>query len=159
MRRAKQVFAELDAVALRSSFAEAGCAVIDFDGERVELDSEDVEISVEAEEHFAAAGDSAIVTVLSTELDDDLLDEGFYRELLHRIQNLRKETDIEYTRRIELHITGSGRTARIVEQHRSHLMAETLCTSLSESGAESAAGDSRDFEIDGERVRVVMRPV
>ncbi len=159
MRRAKQVFAELDAAELRSSLADAECAVIDFDGESVRLDSEDVEISVEAEEHFAAAGDSAIVTVLSTELDDELRDEGFYRELLHRIQNLRKETDIEYTRRIELRIGGSERTARIVGRHRSHLMAETLCTSLLEAGAESVPGDSRDFEIDGERVHVVMRPV
>ena len=159
MKRAKHVFAELDAVELRTRLAEGGSAVVDFDGEPVQIDSEDVEISVEAEEHFAAAGDSAIVTVLSTELDDSLRDEGFYRELLHRIQNLRKETDIEYTRRIELCIEGSDRAARIVGQHRGHLMSETLCTTLLGPDEVSGSGDSRDFEIDGERVRVVMRLV
>ena len=159
MKKAKQVFASLDAAALRGSLLETGSAVIDFDGEDLALDSEDVQVSVEAEEHFAAAGDSAMVAALSTELDDQLRDEGFYRELLHRIQNLRKETDIEYTRRIELSLEGSERMARIVGDHREHLMAETLCTSLRNSGGTIASGIERDFEIDGERIRLVMETV
>ena len=97
--------------------------------------------------------------VLSTELDDQLRDEGFYRDLLHRIQNLRKETDIEYTRRIELYLEGSARTARIVERNREHLMSETLCVRLRGDDAHGEEGTDRAFEIDGERVRVVMEPV
>ncbi len=159
VKRAKRVFAGLDAGALRSSLLATGRAVIDFDGERLELDSDDVQVSVEAEEHFAAAGDSAMVAVLSTELDQDLLDEGFYRELLHRVQNLRKETDIEYTRRVRLSLEGSERAARIVAARREHLMAETLCTSLRDRIAAGAAGVERQFDIDGERVRLVMEPV
>ena len=123
------------------------------------LDSQDVQISVEAEKHFAAAGDSATVVVLSTELDDQLRDEGFYRDLLHRIQNLRKETDIEYTRRIELFLEGSDRTARIVERNREHLMSETLCVRLRGNDTHGEEGTDRAFEIDGERIRVVMEPV
>ena len=159
MKKAKQVFAGLDAAALRASLLEDGGATIDFDGESVTLGSEDVQVSVEAEEHFAAAGDSAMVAVLSTELDDQLRDEGFYRELLHRIQNLRKETDIEYTRRIELSLEGSERMARIVGDNREHLMSETLCTNLRDRAEGSADGIERAFEIDGERIRLVMETV
>ena len=159
MKKAKQVFAGLDAAALRASLLEAGQATIDFDGEPVTLDSEDVQVSVEAEEHFAAAGDSAMVAVLSTELDASLRDEGFYRELLHRIQNLRKEADIEYTRRIQLSLEGSKRVARIVEANREHLMSETLCTKLSDGTGSVPNGVERAFEIDGERIRLVMETV
>ena len=110
-------------------------------------------------QHFAAAGDSSMVAVLSTELDEQLRDEGFYRELLHRIQNLRKETDIEYTRRIELSLEGSERLARIVGDNREHLMSETLCTNLRDGADGTADGIERAFEIDGERIRLVMETV
>ena len=159
MKRAKQVFAELDAADLRATLLSSGRASVDFDGENVELVSGDVEVSVTAEEHFAAAGDSEIVVVLSTDLDDELRDEGLYRELLHRIQNLRKETDIEYTRRIALSIQGSERVSRVVTTHSEHLMSETLCTSFRDPVGSGAGGAQRDFDIDGERVRVELHPL
>ena len=159
MKRAKQVFANLDAAKLHGALLADGRASIDFEGESVELDAEDIQVAVEAQDHFAAAGDSAMVVALSTDLDDELRDEGFYRELLHRIQNLRKEIDIEYTRRIELSVGGSDRTARVVSAHREHLMAETLCTQLHDPGTAVAESVEREFAIDGERIRVALRPV
>ncbi len=159
MRHAKKVFAGLDAGALRTQLLETGSAVIDFAGEEVRLDSEDVQVSVEAEKHFAAAGDSSTVVVLSTEIDEGLRDEGLYRELLHRVQNLRKEIDIEYTRRIELCIEGSERTERVVAQNRDHLMSETLCVKMAPKEAAAANDTERTFDVDGEAVRVVMTPV
>ena len=156
MKRAKQVFAGLDAAALRASLLAEGSAVIDIDGESVRLDGEDVQVHVAAEAGFAAAGDSAIVAALNTEIDDELRDEGFYRELLHRVQNLRKETDIEYTRRIRLALDGSRRALGIARKFRAHLMAETLCTDLREGAGNGANGVERSFAIDGEQVRLVM---
>ena len=159
MKQAKRIFEELDAARLRASLLANGTTSIDFDGEDLVLDSEDVQVSVEAEESFAAAGDSTMVAVLSTELDEELLDEGFYRELLHRVQNLRKTADIEYTRRIGLFVEGSDRTARIVAQNREHLMAETLCTKLAESPIGEADAISEAFQIDGEQIRLEMLPL
>ena len=159
MKQAKRIFEELDAAGLRESLLANGTTSIDFDGEDLVLDSEDVQVSVEAEESFAAAGDSTMVAVLSTELDEELLDEGFYRELLHRVQNLRKTADIEYTRRIGLFVEGSDRTARIVAQHREHLMAETLCTKLAESPIREADAITEAFQIDGEQIRLEMLPL
>ena len=159
MKQAKRVFAGLDAAALRTELLEEGSAVIDFDGEDVRLDSEDVEVSVVAEAHFAAAGDSAMVVAVSTGIDERLRDEGLYRELLHRIQNLRKEADIEYTRRIELSIDGSERIAQIVGENRDHLMAETLCVALHGDAIQEASGIARTFAIGGEQIHLVLKPV
>ena len=61
-----------------------GFAEVEIEGETIRLDSEDIEIAVEAAEHFAAAGDSAAVVVLNTEIDQKLLDEGLFREILRR---------------------------------------------------------------------------
>ena len=159
MRHAKQVFAGLDAGQLRAELLRRGSAVVDFAGEAVSLGKEDVQVSVVAEQHFAAAGDSATVVALSTELDEELRDDGFYRELLHSVQNLRKEADIEYTRRIELHIDGSERALKVIARHRDHLMEETLCVRLNVGSEPGGAGMSRTFRLGDEQVRVVMTPV
>ncbi len=159
MKQAKRIFEELDAAALRAALLAKGTASIDFDGEDLVLDGDDVQVSVEAEESFAAAGDSAMVAVLSTELDEELLDEGFYRELLHRVQNLRKAADIEYTRRIRLFVEGAERTARIVGRNREHLMAETLCAELAATPAGATEAIAEAFHIDGERIRLEMLPL
>ena len=159
MKQAKRIFAELDAAKLRAGLLANGSAAIDFDGEELVLDGEDVQVSVEAEASFAAAGDSTMVAVLSTELDDELRDEGFYRELLHRVQNLRKAADIEYTRRIALFVEGSERTDRIVDLNREHLMAETLCTKLAEVPTGDADCITEQCQIDGEQIRLEMLPL
>ncbi|MEZ5361832.1 MAG: class I tRNA ligase family protein [Bryobacterales bacterium] len=58
--------------------------------EAVALDPEDVEVLVEAEGGYAAAGDTTTVVALDTEIDQQLLDEGLYREILRRVQDLRR---------------------------------------------------------------------
>ncbi len=156
MRRAKQVFAGLDAAKLRTSLLESGSATIDFDGDPVTLDREDVQVRVEAQRSFAAAGDSTMVVLLSTELDQQLRDEGLYRELLHRVQNLRKAADIEYTTRIRLYLAASSRVAGIVASHRAHLMQETLCTALLDAAPTAPGTFEESFSMDGEEVRLVM---
>ena len=159
MKRAKQVFARLDAAGLRSRLLETGSATIDFDGEDVTLDREDVQVTVEAQRKFAAAGDSAMVVVLGTALDPELRDEGLYRELLHRVQNLRKSADIEYTRRIALCVNGTERIRRIVADNRRHLMEETLCSNLMADAPAGPGTHEQAFTIDGEQVRLAMLPI
>jgi isoleucyl-tRNA synthetase len=88
-------------------------------------------------------------------LTDDLIDEGMYRELLSRIQTLRKELELEYTQRIRLAIKSSERLERVIEERREHLMAETLCTELAKDGDWEGA-DKRDVEIEGEPVTIVL---
>jgi len=156
MPLAKKTFASLDAGPLRAQLLAEGKAEIEFDGETLTLDAEDVEVQVQAAEHFAAAGDATTVVVLHTDLDDKLRDEGFYRELLHRVQNLRKELDVEYTQRIRLAITGSERLRRVVEENRAHLMDETLCLDLSLDGLDGSGGEKREMEVDGEAVAISL---
>jgi isoleucyl-tRNA synthetase len=117
---------------------------------------EDVEVTVQAKEGYAAAGDQVGVVVMSTELTEDLVDEGIYRELLNRIQTLRKELELEYTQRIRLYIGGSERLERIIKERRQHLMSETLCVELTENQEALMDGDRREVEIEGEPATIVL---
>ncbi len=84
-------------------------------------------------------------------------DEGLYRELLHRVQNLRKELDVEYTERIQLWISGSESVRRILEAGRDDFMNEALCTSLTTAGEAPEGGERREVSADGEEVVVVLK--
>ena len=153
---AKKAFQRADAAELRRRLQTAGKTEIEINGEIVGLDAEDIEISVEAAEHYAAAGDQQTVVALQTDLTEELLEEGLYRELLRRVQDLRKELDVEYTGRIVLAIEASEKITRILERRREHFMQETLCTSLDTTSSGSPESERRAMEIDGETAAVAL---
>ncbi|MCZ2155689.1 MAG: isoleucine--tRNA ligase [Bryobacterales bacterium] len=144
---------------LRSAILTSGEARLTVEDQVISLDGEDVEIQIEARDGFAAAGDSAAVVILRTELSQELLDEGLYRDVLNRVQTLRKELELEYTQRIGLSVQGSQRVEQVVEARRDHFMAETLCAVLTTS-APMSDGDAsvREYDLDGETLRVTLLP-
>jgi len=152
----QQALAKADGAALRRALLDKGSAEVDVAGEKLSLGLEDVEVVVEAKEGYAAAGDQTSVIVLRTELTQELIDEGIYRELLNRIQTLRKELELEYTQRIRLAIQGSRRLKEIVRKRHSHLMSETLCVELSDDGTEWKGADRREVEIEGEAATLTL---
>ena len=156
MPLAKQAFASVDAAALRNDLLSKGAAEIELDGDKLVLEPDDVEVLVESAQHYAAAGDRTTVVVLNTELNDQLREEGFYRELLHRVQNLRKELDIEYTQRIRLSIKGSERLRRILAANEEHFKAETLCVELRDDDGMWDGAQQKQFEIEGEEVTLSL---
>ncbi len=159
MPAVKKALEAANVAALRGEILAAGEARLEVAGEMISFDGEDVEIQIEAREGFAAAGDSTAVVILRTELTEDLLDEGLYRDVLNRVQTLRKELELEYTQRIGLAVQGSSRVEHVVEARRDHFMAETLCAEL-RTGAPALDGDAsvREYDLDGETLRVVLLP-
>lgn len=160
MPAVKKALETADAAALRQSLLASGAATLEVEGQTISFDTEDIEIQIVEKEGFAAAGDSSAVVILRTELTQELLDEGLYRDVLNRVQTLRKELELEYTQRIGLALQGSPRVERVLSERREHFMAETLCAQL-QTGADAAAtGDSpvREYDLDGERLRVVLLP-
>ncbi len=152
MPAVKKAMELADGSKLRAALLAKGKAEVEIEGEPLVLEMEDVEVSVQAKEGYAAAGDETAVLVLSTELTDALLEEGKYRELLNRIQTFRKELGLEYTQRIRLAIRGSESLKNIVAARREDLMKETLCVEL----AESLAGTTREVDIEGEPATITL---
>jgi isoleucyl-tRNA synthetase len=118
----------------------------------VSLGRDDVEVDLVAREGFAAAGDRAGVVVLDTRLDDELRELGFVRELLNRIQTVRKEMGLEFTDRIRVQLDGSDRTKRIVTQHRESIAQEVLALEIVVGPV--AGEGAQELDVEGESVRL-----
>ncbi len=157
MPAVKKALEVADAAALRQAMLADGEARLEIAGEQIFFDNEDIDIQIVAREGFAAAGDSTAVVILRTELSEELVDEGLYRDVLNRVQTLRKELELEYTQRIGLAVDGSERVERVLESRRAHFMAETLCAQL-RTGASETDGDApvREYDLDGEKLRVTL---
>ncbi|AGP32515.1 isoleucine--tRNA ligase [Sorangium cellulosum] len=155
---AKQVLAKADASALRAALATEGKIAIALDGEQVELGPEEIEVAVEAGEGFAAAGGRAGVVVLHTALTDALRDEGLGREILSRVQGLRKELDLGFTERIRLALDGSERARKVAGAAREILMQEALAAELVLGAAPAAWGQAerRELSVDGEALAIAV---
>ena len=122
----------------------------------VDLDREDVEVAFDSKEGWAAAGGRIGVVVLDTKLTDELLDLGYLRELLNRIQTARKEMGLEFVDRIAVTIEGPERTQRVVKANEATIGAECLAPKI-QLGA--AGSDARDVDVEGDAVRLGIAKV
>ncbi len=115
----------------------------------IEIFRDDIETAFEPSVGFAAAADRVGSVFLDTQLDDVLRDLGFVRELVSRVQTIRREMTLEFTDRICVWVHGSERVGKVVEAHSQELAAEVLAIEVSTSAAPKEA-ESRDVEIEGE---------
>jgi isoleucyl-tRNA synthetase len=118
----------------------------------VEILRDDIEVAFEPAPGVAAAAERVGSVFLDTQLDDELRDLGFVRELQNRIQTMRKEMGLEYADRIRVGIDGSERVGRIVGAHHEALAAEVLAVEVSSGAARTTGGEVRELDIEGEAV-------
>jgi isoleucyl-tRNA synthetase len=108
------------------------------DGNSVSLDGDDIQIRLQAKEGWTAAQGKQSVVVLSTELTDELIAEGYARELVRAIQDRRKEIGCEYTDRIQVAlVTESTELAAAAKQFGEYITGETLTTSWTSDPVEN----------------------
>ena len=105
-----------------------GRCVVSVDGQECEVTLADVEIATQDIPGWVVANDGRLTVALDIQLTPDLVDEGIARELVNRIQNIRKE-QFDVTDRIVVTMQ-SGEWDNAVERHREYICAETLCTRL-----------------------------
>lgn len=151
-KRMKQFTAQiqkLDANAI-DAFQETGAVVID--GER--FDAEDIQVLREAKEGMNVVSNRYISIALDCALNDDLVREGWAREVVRHIQNARKESGFAVSDRIRVEYAADGALAEAIATHREHIAAETLALSL-ERGEEPIDGGF-DTEVDGQAIRFAL---
>ncbi|MBC8352491.1 MAG: isoleucine--tRNA ligase [Planctomycetes bacterium] len=108
-----------------------GKVVLEIDGQSIEFDNEDLQVRLQAKEGWAAAQGPTTVVVLSTELTDELIREGYARDINRQIQDRRKQLDCEFTDRIEVGIvTDSDELRKAIEENADYIKGETLADSI-----------------------------
>ncbi len=123
-------------------------------GSTYRIGTEDVEIVREDIKGWLVESDGKLTVALDTELTDDLIDEGFAREFVNRIQNMRKDAGFDVTDRIAISYRASGRLARALQRMGEYIKAETLAVELI---AEFKSGTiSSTEEINGEPADIAI---
>ena len=145
----KQALAEVDGSAAKAELDEKGVLTLTLPGGTAELTEEDLLISIEQKEGHYTVSDWGVTVSLDTRLTQALIDEGNLREIISKVQTMRKEAGFEVMDHIRITMDGSEKLAALAQQYREELCGVTLCDVL-ENGP--AAGYTKDWDINGETV-------
>ncbi len=122
-------------------------------GDRVEVLPEEVEVRAQAKAGFAVAVDGAYLAALVTELTPELVREGLAREFVRRVQDLRKQANLDIADRIRVHYTATPGLEAAVAAFKEYIMGETLAVELKTGPAPANAATVSD-EFDHEKLTV-----
>ncbi|SNS67103.1 Isoleucyl-tRNA synthetase [Anaerovirgula multivorans] len=110
---------------------EAGEAImLDIDGDQVEVTKDYVMINISAKEGFTVEMENNLFVILDTTLTEELIDEGFAREFVSKVQQMRKNNDFEVIDNIKVYFDGDDEIAKALELYKDYIMQETLAVSI-----------------------------
>ena len=140
-----------------------GCLEVDngkhsvtVNGESVELTREDLLIETAQTEGFVTQQNGSLTVVMDTNLTEELVEEGFVRELVSKIQTMRKEAGFEVQDHIDVYESGNDRIRGILEKFEEQLKKEVLAESVTYSDAPEGAYE-KEWTVNGERVTLAVR--
>ncbi len=150
LRAITEWLASCDARAVVEAVRGGGTYTLDLDGEVV-LSEEDLQIFTQSAEGYAAAQDRGLTVALDTRLTEELLDDGCERELVSKIQTMRKEAGFEVTDRIAVYYTAEGRAEKLLSRgaFKDDVLAEKVIM-----GCEN--GFTREQDINGDKVTLTL---
>jgi len=126
-------------------------------GGEFEFRPEDVLVTREVVSDWAVQADGPYVAAVDPRLTDDLIQEGLARELVNRVQRLRKEAGYEYTTRIELSVAGAEEIVAAVSAFQGFVEGETLARRLVLGTVLDEADVTREVDIEARRVTIALR--
>jgi len=136
---------------------EAGDTVrLNGNGEPWEYGPEDVTVEREVTTDWLVQSAGSYVAALDPELTDELRGEGMAREIVNRIQRLRKDAGYQYTARIEVWVDGPDLLLDAVRTHAETIRGETLALTLTAGGRASRADKEESVELDGHRAVIAV---
>jgi isoleucyl-tRNA synthetase len=153
-KRMPQVAAAVEALDPRrvaDALADGREVGIGVEGEEHSLGPDDVTLALQPLEGYEVEAEAGHAVALQLELDDELRREGLAREIVHAVQNARKEAGLEITDRIALALGGDEELLAAAREHRDYVAGEVLATSLAFDGDESPGASAR---IDGRELRI-----
>ncbi|MDD2217895.1 MAG: isoleucine--tRNA ligase, partial [Eubacteriales bacterium] len=126
---------------------------MDVGGKEFDVTNDLVEIRIDAKEGFAVAMENNVFTILDTALTPELLSEGYARELVSKVQQLRKQKDFEMMDNIIVKVDGDEEIVAAIEKHKDYIMSETLAVQIrNEKGLEEYDLNGHTTGIDVEKI-------
>ena len=130
-----------------------GTYTTEADGRKIDLTEDDLLISVKSREGFSSESDGETTVALDTTLDDELVFEGAEREIVSKIQTMRKEAGFEVTDHIEVGYRAEGVALKVLE--KGGFAKDVLCDKLSAV----IDGYAKELDINGDKVTLSVKRV
>jgi isoleucyl-tRNA synthetase len=150
------VLAELPGQETIRILRENGKLNLSVEGQKIELAEEDLLIETIQAEGLAAESDRDVTVALDTKLTPELIEDGFVREIISKVQTMRKESGFEVMDRIILSLGNQEVLTPVVQKHRAYICDEVLADELIQL-AEGA--DAKEWDINGEKLKIAVRKV
>lgn len=150
----KNSLAALNGHAAKEELDKTGTIKINISTGEFTLTREDVDVAVTQTDGFATESYNKVTVALETTLSQELIEEGFVREIISKIQTMRKENGFEVTDRITVYVEGNDKLAAIVKANSSEIEKIVLADSI-ETG--KTDGFSKDWNINGEKVVLAIK--
>ena len=145
----RQALTELDGSAAMDTLNERGALTFEIQGQEVVLTKDDLLIDVAQKEGYVTQEDNYVTVVLDTNLTPELIEEGFVRELISKIQTMRKEAGFEVMDRITVYEDGNDHLKELMESHRAEICGEVMADRILTG---QMSGYSKEWNINGENV-------
>ncbi|MCB8960359.1 MAG: class I tRNA ligase family protein [Ardenticatenales bacterium] len=128
--KVRQALTELDAATAAQTLQDSGELTLTVNGAAVTLTADDVLVQTESRGDLAVASEKGVTVAVDTNLSDELLQEGYARDLVRFLNNMRKEADLDISDRIEVVYEADGLAAETVANFSDYIAGETLAVSL-----------------------------
>lgn len=135
-----------------AEIAESGRVRLEVGGEAIELGRDELDIRARARKGFTAEAGHGDVVILDTHLTSELVQEGLARELIHHIQQARRDAGLRIDQRIALGLDLSGELSEAVQAHRETIAEEVLATEITLGPVGDAL--SKQVSLNGQTVRI-----
>lgn len=143
---------EIEGSAVVEGFKKGESYCFELQGTEVELTEQDVLVEVVQKEGFVTEADRDVTVALDTNLTPELIEEGFVRELISKLQTMRKEAGFEVQDYIGVYYGGNEKIGGIIERNREQISDEVLAVEI---GA-GAGGYEKEWNINGEKVLLAV---
>ncbi|MCH9024197.1 MAG: hypothetical protein IH931_02605 [candidate division Zixibacteria bacterium] len=127
-------------------------------GNDISLLADDVEVIKNEKDGYAVESNGGLTVALTTSLTDDLIDEGFAREIVNKIQNMRKSSGFEVTDIISVKVQSTERVSLAAKKYDAFIKKETLAQSVEFSQSETPEG-ATEWNINGEKTSIALSKI
>lgn len=152
----REILANIDGAKAMAEINEKGTLTIEVAGNAEELSQEDLLIETVKSDDYVTDRDGAITVVLETKLNDELIEEGFVRELVSKLQNMRKDSGFEVMDHIRVYISGNSNISSIFTRNGEYIRSQVLADDLM---FDEDCANSKEWNINGENVKLGVEKV
>ena len=156
LNKIKTVLSELDGNKAMAELKSTGELKLDIDGQEIVLLEEDLLIDMAQMEGYVSESDHTITVVLDTNLTPELIEEGFVRELVSKIQTMRKEAGFEVMDKIRVYAKDNDKIVSIMKNHGDEIKSEVLAEEIVTG---EKKGYEKEWNINSEKVTMAVERI